>query len=188
MEAKTKPQKNFTSPRHPEKLAPHTSISDNLGRISTQSRISNNLAHESQKHKTSAHKIYAASLLRDTDVVEQRGGVAGGGVCCRLGEPRCRPLISRLSAAPCTSPFTAPKGYGRPTPRATPTHTPPSASAFIPALRRGRWCRALSHARRSILCGKRGFPSRGASTSCAAALCISTYSTMIATRAAHTTG
>ena len=43
--------------------------------ISTASRhnlASPTISHESQKHKTSAHKIYAAPLLRDTDVVEQR--------------------------------------------------------------------------------------------------------------------
>lgn len=52
MEAKTKTQIFFTSPRHPEKLAPHTSISDTISAASRHNLAPPTISHihESQKH------------------------------------------------------------------------------------------------------------------------------------------
>ena len=188
MEAKTKPQKNFTSPRHPEKLAPHTSISDNLGRISTQSRISNNLAHESQKHKTSAHKIYAASLLRDTDVVEQRRRRCGR--WSLLSARRASLQAAHIAPQRGTLHVTLHSAEGL---RAADTsgYSDPYATigvGFHPSATAGTLVQSTVARQTLNPLWQESFPLRGASTSCAAALCISTYSTMTATRAARTTG
>jgi len=91
-QAKTKNPFFFHFPRPSPKIALHTSISDNLSRISTQSRISNNLAHESQKHnlrtKSTRHRFCVIRMLSSSGgrhaTIEAPSVVASGTV---IGRP-----------------------------------------------------------------------------------------------------